>query len=229
MHSIPARYIKDIVCEGAIYMLKKSIYLTITLSILLAAVFSFSVSNAYAQQGGPNQPGNQPNPQRTNEPKGTPEAKEPKEPKETKEPKDNNGKGNPNLQDRFAKVLNGQKMQLEKANKVAEKTQEWITEMKAAGKNTAEVEKALTTFKAELAKMQASYDASQKALEGIKFDATGQPSDRATWAKALSAIMRTNGDFISSLEKAIRDLQKAVRSTTQANKSTPAAKPTAKP
>lgn len=198
----------------------KSISTFVALAVLSFALFA-PASAAYAQkgtpQGGPNAPQTTTDtPKGTPQPKGTPGADD----------KGNSGdKGNSNIKNRLEKVLNGQKVQLERADKVIEKTQAWIDEMKAAGKDVSEITTAFVAFKAEIAKAQASYDATKKSLEGLSFDANGQPTDREAWRKAFTTIMKSNGDFISSIEKAIRDFQKVVRATQQKNRASATPKP----
>lgn len=193
----------------------------VALAVLSLALFA-PTSAAYAQKGTPQGGPNTPKTLTDTPKKGTPE------PKGTSRPDDkgnSSDKGNNSTKNRIEKVLNGQKVQLERATKIITKTQEWIDEMKAAGKDVSEVTTAFVAFKAEIAKAQTSYEAAKKSLEGLSFDSNGQPTDREVWRNTFTTLMKSNGDFISSIEKAIRDFQKVVRTTQQKNRASPTPKP----
>ena len=116
--------------------------------------------------------------------------------------------------ERVQKNLRELKSQLDKVNEVTKKAQEFISEAKSKGKDTAAMELALTTFKAEVAKAQTSYDDAKKILDThAGFDADGKVTDREAAKQTLQDASKALREGQKTLSKAVRDVQKALKDT----------------
>ncbi|MBI5053060.1 MAG: hypothetical protein HZC38_11125 [Chloroflexi bacterium] len=162
--------------------------LVLATAIALMGVFGSSTSTAYAQQGTP-MPGG---------PRATAGAKL--------------AEFNKEMYDRAQSVLKSLQQIIDKANQAANKTQEWIDEVKAKGVNTSEAEAALATFKTQIAAAQASYDSAKATLDAhAGFDNNGNVTDRELARQTILAVGKSVRDARQTLTKATVDFQKTMR------------------
>jgi len=132
------------------------------------------------------------------------------------------------LLERVKKNLAEMKANLVKANDVVTKAQETIAYAKSNGKDTTKAEAALATYKAEIAKAQASYDAAQKLFDTHPgFDGSGKVTDSATAKQTVTDLTKNLRDAQQTLAKATREFQKAAKQIRSENKDK--VKPTATP
>ena len=177
------------------------------LAVAIAAVGIFAMPTATYAQG-------------TNPPT-TPSAPGAKKPEVA-------GKAFEKLYERVKKNLAEMKANLAKANDVVTKAQETIAEAKSKGKDTTKAEAALATYKAEVAKAQASYDAAQKLFDTHPgFDGSGNVTDRELAKQTVLDLSKSLRDAQQTLAKATREFQKAAKEIRGENKDK--VKPTATP
>ena len=132
------------------------------------------------------------------------------------------------LLERVKKNLAEMKSHLAKANDVVTKAQETIAEAKSKGKDTTKAEAALATFKSDVAKAQASYDAAQKLFDTHPgFDGSGNVTDRELAKQTVLDLTKSLREAQQTLAKATREFQKAVKEIRGGNKDK--VKPTATP
>ena len=171
--------------------------LTGTIAVAMLAVGAFAVPATYAEGGTPP----------------TPTPKPGEKLKETAE------KYLSKQFERVQKNLAEFKTHLDKANQVVTKAQETIAEAKSKGKDTTKAEAALATYKAELVKAQASYDATKKIVDAhAGFDASGNVTDIKTAKDTVLDSSKALREGQKILAKATQALQKAVRENRQDRK-----------
>ena len=119
--------------------------------------------------------------------------------------------------------LEGQSQHLAKAGEAVTRTQEFIDQAKAEGKDTGGLETALAAFRAELAEAQAAHDQAQALLDArAGFGKASDPqAARQTVAEAGQALRRAH----FTLRQAETDLRQAVREFRRANRPAPPATP----
>jgi len=157
-------------------------------ALALMGVLGTSAPIAYAQQGTPTPGG----------PRATANAKL--------------AEFNKEMYERAQNMLRSLQQIINKANQAANKTQEWIDEVKAKGVNTAEAEAALATFKTQIAAAQASYDSAKATLDAhAGFDNNGNVTDREQARQTILAVGKSARDARQTLVKATVDFQKTVR------------------
>lgn len=184
-----------------------------TVAIAIAAVSLLAMPTATYAQG-------------TNPPT-TPTPTTPAKPDKDKA-KENQGKAFEKLYERVKKNLAEMKAHLAKANEVVTKAQETIAEAKSKGKDTTKAEAASVTFKSEVAKAQASYDAAQKLFDTHPgFDGSGNVTDRELAKQTVLDLSKSLRDAQQTLAKATREFQKAAKQIRSENKDK--VKPTATP
>jgi hypothetical protein len=157
-------------------------------AIALMGIFGTSAPVAYAQQGTPSPGG----------PRATAGAKL--------------AEFNKDMYDRAQNMLKSLQQIIDKANQAANKTQEWIDEIKAKGVNTAEAEAALATFKTQIAAAQASHDSAKATLDAhAGYDNNGNVTDRELARQTILAVSKNARDAQKTLAKATVDFQKTMR------------------
>ncbi len=177
------------------------------LAVAIAAVGIFAMPTATYAQG-------------TNPPT-TPSAPGAKKP-------ENPGKAFEKLYERAQKNLDALKSSLSKANEVVTKAQSWIDEAKGKGIDTSTAEAALATYKAEIAKAQASYDSAKSILDThAGFDANGKVTDREQALKTVKDFSEALREGRQTLAKATREFQKVVKEIRAENRNK--VKPTTTP
>lgn len=162
--------------------------LVLAAAIALMGVLGTSAPIAYAQQGTPTPGG----------PRATAGAKI--------------AEFNKEMYERAQNMLKSLQQIINKANQAANKTQEWIDEVKAKGVNTSEAEAALATFKTQIAAAQASYDSAKATLDAhAGYDNNGNVTDREQARQTILTVGKNVRDAHKTLVKATIDFQKTMR------------------
>ena len=101
---------------------------------------------------------------------------------------------------------------IENITAAADLVEEYIQDEQAAGNDTAEMEAALTDFRAEIVKAQANYDEAAQALdEKAGYDEDGQVTDPQQARETLETANRAFQDANQALRIGAQDLRQAVR------------------
>lgn len=120
------------------------------------------------------------------------------------------------------RALEGQQDRLDFAEDVADKSQTWIDEQKAKGKDVTALETALAAYKSGIASAQARHDAAQAAFDAhAGFDGDCKMTDRdqakttlRTVGDALREAHRLLADAGRAFHRAVQDWRKANRPAT---------------
>lgn len=115
-------------------------------------------------------------------------------------------------------LYDDQTRRLADADKVAARTQDYITAQNALGKDTSALAAALAAFKAQIAVAQSSHDAGGALITAhAGFDANGAVTDLVQAAQTVKAVRQPLLDAHRTLRQAAVDLREAIHTYRQKN------------
>ena len=114
---------------------------------------------------------------------------------------------------RLELLLEGQGIHLDVANLSITQTQEWIAQLQSEGKDTADLEAALSTFQGQVAAAQSAHNNAQSIIDAkAGFDANGKVIDEEQAKQTMKDVrdaMKECRDIIQPASQAFREAVKA--------------------
>ncbi|HTX91627.1 MAG TPA: hypothetical protein VMC09_10460 [Anaerolineales bacterium] len=116
-------------------------------------------------------------------------------------------------------ALNDQGARLKAADTVISTSQDWINQLKAAGKDTSALESALATYQTQIASAQSNHDAAAAVLAApAGFDASGKVTDTKTALQTIINAGKPLRQAHLTLVQGTIDFRTAVQNWRAANK-----------
>ena len=116
-------------------------------------------------------------------------------------------------------ALNDQALRLQQANAAITTTQDWINQLKAAGKDTSALESALATYKTQVASAQSSHDSAASVLASpAGFDGSGKVTSAKTALQTIINAGKPLRQAHLTIAQGTVDFRAAVQAWINANK-----------